>query len=234
VQTLADHCEKHPDDFSACEEAYDPNANIDNLTKPAESGADTMGMVKDFAIWALVIVGGMGAALFLLVGSIKMIGTAAAKRKPDAQYTHQDATRELDAWESGDSFQARGGIDDQKGWGDEPVGEGEDSADLDDLFAMAEELADDSTAGEVIDPDTATEEVADVETPADTPTSPESEPEPEPESASETPPEPEPAATGQVAPDEAPELPPGGLPEGWTAEQWRWYGHQWLESHGEN
>jgi hypothetical protein len=232
VQTLADHCEKHPDDFSACEEAYDPNANIDNLTKPAESDADTMGMVKDFAIWALVIVGGMGAALFLLVGSIKMIGAAAAKRKPDAQYTHQDATRELDAWESGDSFQTRGGIDDQKGWEDEPVGEGEDSADLDDLFAMAEELADDSTAGEMIDPDTATEEIADVATPADTPAS----PDPEPESASETPsaPETESAAPGQIAPDEAPELPPGGLPEGWTTEQWRWYGHQWLESQGEN
>ena len=26
-----------------------------------------------------------------------------------------------------------------------------------------------------------------------------------------------------------PPLPPGGLPEGWTEDQWKWYGHEWLE-----
>lgn len=31
------------------------------------------------------------------------------------------------------------------------------------------------------------------------------------------------------APDEAPPLPATGLPAGWTEEQWRWYGHQWLK-----
>ena len=30
-------------------------------------------------------------------------------------------------------------------------------------------------------------------------------------------------------PAEAPPLPEGGLPEGWTMDQWRWYGHEWLE-----
>ena len=39
----------------------------------------------------------------------------------------------------------------------------------------------------------------------------------------------------QQAPDGAnthkgPPLPPSGLPEGWTMEQWEHYGEQWLES----
>ena len=33
----------------------------------------------------------------------------------------------------------------------------------------------------------------------------------------------------QTAPSEAPPLPEGGLPNGWTMDQWRWYGHEWLE-----
>ena len=33
----------------------------------------------------------------------------------------------------------------------------------------------------------------------------------------------------QSAPSEAPPLPEGGLPDGWTMDQWRWYGHEWLE-----
>ena len=29
--------------------------------------------------------------------------------------------------------------------------------------------------------------------------------------------------------EEAPPLPEGGLPDGWTMEQWKWYGHEYLE-----
>ena len=32
----------------------------------------------------------------------------------------------LDAWETGDEFETRGGIDEQKAWGDEPIGDGEE------------------------------------------------------------------------------------------------------------
>jgi len=31
---------------------------------------------------------------------------------------------------------------------------------------------------------------------------------------------------------DGPALPPGGLPEGWTMEQWKHYGQQWLEQNG--
>ena len=36
----------------------------------------------------------------------------------------------------------------------------------------------------------------------------------------------------QEAPAEAPPLPASGLPEGWTMEQWKWYGHEYLAKFG--
>ena len=38
--------------------------------------------------------------------------------------------------------------------------------------------------------------------------------------------------TEEAAPAEAPPLPEGGLPPGWTTDQWKWYGHEWLEKNG--
>ena len=35
-------------------------------------------------------------------------------------------------------------------------------------------------------------------------------------------------------PSEAPPLPESGLPDGWTMDQWRWYGHEWLAKYGKN
>ena len=48
-------------------------------------------------------------------------------------------------------------------------------------------------------------------------------------------PAPEPAEEEtQSPPDEAPPLPEGGLPNGWTMDQWRWYGKEWLAKYGKN
>jgi hypothetical protein len=50
--------------------------------------------------------------------------------------------------------------------------------------------------------------------------------------------EPEPAAEetapapAQEVPAEAPPLPASGLPEGWTMDQWKWYGHEYLAKYG--
>jgi len=48
-----------------------------------------------------------------------------------------------------------------------------------------------------------------------------------------------PAAPAQAPAPAAPEgdmppLPAGGLPTGWTMEQWRHYGQQWLEQNGQS
>ena len=49
------------------------------------------------------------------------------------------------------------------------------------------------------------------------------------------PPPPEPADEVSEATQESagPPVPEGGLPEGWTMEQWQYYGKQWLESQKE-
>ena len=36
----------------------------------------------------------------------------------------------------------------------------------------------------------------------------------------------------QVEEPQTPPVPEAGLPDGWTMEQWKWYGAQWLESNG--
>jgi hypothetical protein len=40
-------------------------------------------------------------------------------------------------------------------------------------------------------------------------------------------------AIGNVENPPAPQLPDGGLPPGWTMEQWQHYGHQWLSQQGQ-
>ena len=49
------------------------------------------------------------------------------------------------------------------------------------------------------------------------------------------PPPPKPAEQEPEPTQEAdgPPVPEGGLPEGWTMEQWQYYGKQWLESQKE-
>ena len=36
----------------------------------------------------------------------------------------------------------------------------------------------------------------------------------------------------QEVPQTTPPLPAEGLPEGWTMEQWKWYGAEWLAKQG--
>ncbi len=219
VQTLADHCAKHIDDVDACTETTNPNDDFDNLTLIEEQGVDTMESVKEFAVIAAYLVGGIFLALVVIVGSFRLIGKARDQRKPDAQYTHQDATRELDAWESGDEFETRGGIDEQKAWGDDHIDEeSEDISDEEEVLFDGVEASpepDYSTESETTNADEVEVQETVVES-TETVTEQGSEP-----------------AT-QQPPAEAPPVPSGGLPEGWTMEQWRWYGHQWLERQGEN
>ena len=146
------------------------------------------------------------------------------RRKPDAQYTHQDATRELDAWESGDEFETRGGIEEQKAWGDDHIDEDPASgSDMEEgLFDEDDKSAD--SPSEELDYSTEVDETTSETTPAVE----------EVQIESESTPEQGPTPETQQPPSEAPPLPPGGLPEGWTTEQWRWYGHQWLERHDGN
>ena len=205
IKTLEDHCNKYPDDVQACTDAYDPNSGSENITLLEDEEFDAMGAIKEFAVIAGYIVAAMALVLPIIVITLRSIGKARDKRKPDAQYTHQDATQELDAWESGDTFETRGGIDEQKVWGEDPLEDEEPSIE----GPAIEELGPDEENSS--EPEYVAEEMS---IPSQ---------EEEVEDSSEQPEQP---------PAEAPPLPSGGLPEGWTMDQWRWYGHQWLERHG--
>ena len=39
----------------------------------------------------------------------------------------------------------------------------------------------------------------------------------------------QPIETPPEQPTEVPPIPESGLPEGWTIDQWKWYGAEWLE-----
>tara|TARA_B100000609_G_scaffold43935_1_gene33699 strand:+ start:744 stop:3104 length:2361 start_codon:yes stop_codon:yes gene_type:complete len=205
IKTLEDHCNKYPDDIQACTDAYDPNSDSENITLLEDEEFDAMGAIKEFAVIAGYIIAAMAFVLPVIVITLRSIGKARDKRKPDAQYTHQDATQELDAWESGDTFETRGGIDEQKVWGEDPLEDEESSIEgpaIEELGPEEEESSEPEYVAEQMSIPSQEEEV---------------------EESSEQPEQP---------PAEAPPLPSGGLPEGWTMDQWRWYGHQWLERHG--
>ena len=54
-----------------------------------------------------------------------------------------------------------------------------------------------------------------------------------PETTTEEVAEPQPqAAPVPQSPPEAPPVPAEGLPEGWTMDQWKWYGAEWLAKQG--
>ena len=225
IQTLEDHCAKHTGDTEACSTSTD-NTDFDNLTLlDDEKSVDMMDSIKEFAVIAVSIVGVMAVAMLGIVGTIRVAGNIRNKRKPDAQYTHQDATRELDAWESGDKFESRGGIDEQKAWGDDHIDEGsENDSDMEEGIFDDDALPSDEPPSEPdysseTDSATASEESPAVE---------------EIEMGDESTPDQNPEPETQQPPAEAAPVPSGGLPEGWTTEQWRWYGHQWLERHGGN
>ena len=169
---------------------------------------------------------GVTVIILIVGGLVSAVRTAASKRRPDAQYDHQDATKELEASEEGSGFETRGGIIEDKAWDDEPLGSGI-SQDVPSAAPTADAFKDEEDEDE---PDTSppSESVAEESEP-DPEFDWDPEPTPEPSSATEQ----EPGDAMTELPAGAPELPEGGLPSGWTMEQWAYYGHQWLSSQDE-
>nr|AIF12120.1 hypothetical protein [uncultured marine group II/III euryarchaeote KM3_54_F07] len=226
VNTLEEYCVKNPTDYSNCESVYVP---VDNSNDEEEMTASEKRskLIKEFLVYG----GGIGVALIAGIlavwGLVGIVRTSIAKRAPDAQYSHQDATKELQAFEEGEEFKTRGGITEQKGWEDEKLGDGVTE---DELWDLADEIEKPSAV-----PDSSKftdEESSSEESPEESDDTSESEPEPEPEPEPvevEKQPTPDSAATTEM-PDGAPPLPEGGLPAGWTTEQWVYYGHQWWDA----
>ncbi len=114
---------------------------------------------------------------------------------------------ELAAQEAGESYEGMGGVVEQGDWGDEVQNmEFQPSVSLDSMDDVA-------TVSEGMD--YSTDE--NFESMAGLPSQPV-----------------EQAESAPATPTQAPPIPASGLPPGWTEEQWKWYGHEWLAQNNTN
>ena len=171
--------------------------------------------------------------MLLAIGILSLIGRKVGKKSEtvEEKYTRRGATKEI---ETGSVEQFGGIIEDEK-WDD-------DVASLLDLSETSEEegsmdLIDEPEQGKQRDPidvesndEESVEETLDVDDGSGNWESAQEGWQVYQNSDQETSevPDEQPQAQ-QSAPSEAPPLPEGGLPDGWTMDQWRWYGHEWLE-----
>jgi hypothetical protein len=128
-----------------------------------------------------------------------------------------ETSAEDEVLEGKEGLSGTGGIDDEHYWDDEvkPIEFNDDGNEFDDI-----ELNDDGElpeTSEVLEESSSIEEIADM-------------PEQDLTTA-----EAEVSSPEEVPQQEAPEMPPvpaEGIPDGWTMEQWKWYGAEWLAKQG--
>ena len=180
-----------------------------------------MSTVKDVAL--------VGGGVFIGVTVLILLVSFVAKRRKlnklvkryGVPFQPKDkGTANEEALEGTAGLSATGGIDSDDSWDDEieAMDFSEKSNDIEEVaenVISAEELYDDETdisglAGIDVTPS------QDVEPDVSALTSEEND------------------STVEQKPTSAPPLPASGLPEGWTMEQWEWYGHEWLQKFGGN
>jgi hypothetical protein len=199
-----------------------------------DSNDDTI----DSAIQDALLYGGLSfvalTAILLMFGGIQQIRR---KRKALAEiggvkgFNPDHAMDELSVSESGGVFEATGEVIDQELWDDdiEKIEISHETGDaIEEIDSKEVPDIDSAPTAESAD-DSSLEDMAGTSTIVDTSAA----------AATEIPEVQEMADAGaqssttaehaSSAPPEAPPQPSGGLPAGWTEEQWRWYGHQWLK-----
>jgi len=236
VQTEQDHCLNELNDTRpACMGWRDPayqaylntvetnqtplSFNAWNTSKDqASGGSTTLGGVDEEVLTQVVIVGLI--AFIGLTGAILGVAYLMNQRKATVvQKEYGGVSTDItqlaskEALEGKGGMSAAGGIVADAAWDDDVAqfdfnqGQGEDVDDL--AVDVSQPLSD---AGAVTYEEESMEAIAGVGMA---------------EAAAEP-------AAGQVAPSQAPPLPATGLPDGWTMDQWQWYGHEYLEKMGKN
>ena len=240
IQTEQDHCLNDKNDTSeACMGWNDPayqayvnsveegklvlGYNAWNTTKDNPQGGDsTQGTVDDDTLNQVIMV---GLVAFVGLTAVILGGAFIMNRRKEAATTKEyggvrpgmsrNAAKE--ALEGRGGLSAEGGIISDASWDDDVAQLNFDEET--DGFADMDIKSDESLgeAGSMTYEEESMESIAGVE--ADSP-----EPATAPETSSDAP----------ERPSEAPPLPEGGLPDGWTMDQWQWYGHEWLAKYGKN
>jgi len=231
VQTETDHCMLNFDDLSdACmgwrSEAYqsylsrDKDANESDYSYAAWNASKNAGLldsgldVDSNTLKQVIAVGGVAFALLSLI--IVGVGAVSKRRKSQANIKIYGTalppdkgtnTASVEALEGTAGLSAQGGVESDSAWDEDVVSL--------DFTVNDEDLNVDDASSESIDASTLYGEEDSLEAIAGMP-APVAAEEPTSEQAAEVP-----AA--------APPIPATGLPEGWTTDQWKWYGQEWLD-----
>ena len=240
IQTEQDHCLNDKNDTSeACMGWNDPayqayvnsveegklvlGYNSWNTTKDNPQGGDsTQGTVDDDTLNQVIMVGlvafvGLTAVILGVAFIINRRKEAATTKEYGGVRPGMSSNAAKEALEGRGGLSAEGGIISDASW-DDDVAQLNFDEETDGFADM--DLKSDENLGEASSmtyEEESMESIAGVE--ADAP-----EPATAPETSSDTP----------ERPSEAPPLPEGGLPDGWTMDQWQWYGHEWLAKYGKN
>ena len=167
--------------------------------------------MSDALLYGGIIFGGL-TVVIIVVGAIMSRRKTATVSKEYGGVLPTSAAMD-EALEGTAGSSATGGIDSNSLWDDE-VKPLEMDQQEEDVGFEDEQMDEPSTSEEMFSGDESIESIASMGT----------EPEPVAEEAAPAP--------VQEAPAEAPPLPASGLPEGWTMDQWKWYGHEYLAKYG--
>ena len=237
IKTEQDHCLNNKNDTSeACMGWNDPayqaylssveegtlvlGYNAWNTTTSEGNGAQTTGAVDDDTLNQVIMVG--IAAFVILTALILAVAFVVNRRKAAADSKQYGGVRpgassnaSKEALEGREGLSADGGIISDAAW-DDDVAQLQFDQPSDGFADMA--IKSEDAGGE---PSSMAYEEESMESIAGVPTTTSTETEPGADSVPQK-------------PTEAPPLPEGGLPEGWTMDQWQWYGHEWLAKYGKN
>ena len=235
VQTEEDHCLLNFDDeSSACQgwrskdyQSYLSRDKVEgeyDLSYSAWNASKNAGLLEsdsvDSSIVKQVVVVGGGAFLGL-TAVILVISFIMKRRKTNSLVKMygvpfvptENKSAETEALAGTAGLSAQGGIVSDSAWDD-------DVAQLD--FTVAEDEFDDSESGlnsvdssSLYSDDDSLEAIAGISSDTDVPVA-----EPTNEAVVDAP---------QIQESQGPPVPASGLPEGWTMDQWKWYGQEWLD-----
>ena len=190
----------------------------DEETKSSDQYLDTAKEILPFlgAGFAAIV-----AVLLIYAGIGKARRRRALVKTYGAPLTDGENSAEDEALEGKAGLSASGGVESDKYWDDEiePMGVGDDGKELgtgfDDIDIKGDSEISESSG--VLEESASLEELAGL--PAQTTTEDVAQQDAQ-------------AAPVQQVPPVAPPVPAEGLPEGWTMDQWKWYGAEWLANQG--
>ena len=226
IQTEEDHCMLNFDDSSlACQgwrnadyQSYlsrGDSTNDSDLSFAAWNASKNAGLldtnkVDSDTVKQVVFIGGV--AFLILSVVIFLVGLVMKRRKMSSNVKmygvpyipEENKSAENEALEGSAGLSAQGGILSDSSW-DDDVASLDFSIEKEGLFEEETE-SNQIEASDLYGEEDSLEAIAGIETPVSAP-----------------------EADVMEVPAEAPPLPEGGLPEGWTTDQWKWYGQEWLD-----